>query len=750
MIAWGMVGANFVIEGKAYEQPLEKEQKLDMRFDDEAVKTEMVPIEGSEDIFQFKSGHLWADLRLESRSVDIVADRVVLMPENAQFDAVFDDGKLELAVYSGDVYLGFLPPGVAIKEQVDPYSGVFMNRLLVTQGNKVTITMSKVTEEIRPLLYSKLIKEVKYTQISAEQRQQPWVLKNLALDLQDRENRKQEFISNAIFRGASAGEGFLPTILQWTQINLTFIPEKRQKIQLRRLFAYLDDAIFYVNSGDTEKVKQYLNDFDVYIADVEFSSGEDGGFHYYFKEYVDGLNIFEPGDSHYVVGKFLLNSQFLAKDNQGEVVASLWQDVYEAVGRDGDLAKETLDSYYNYLDKYLAVLQMGNDSYYKTFTAYQNQLFDNLLLKYPVFYQDQYFAIKNALEKRYLDLFKGRDRDEMSQDFIDVKIDFLKRLRKFFLEGEVKIEDAKKIFSRLIAEIDALMPKNKDEVAVIALFEAQLKDISDFWGYLSSPQYQAKTYGATEEERYKNYLSEKDKIWNFIAVREDVLGEKVTKTLTKAEVAQEVKKQLMTFKEVSSAEVGEIEDSEERYVPVNIVIGGYPVEAIYDRVNGLLKEVVVYDEEISKGSVKVEALLAVLQDKFADLSDEELADKDPEAVSIESTAQRYARVYIAKVLTDEGFMADMENVVLVDEDKAIYRVQEVTLLSNESMVVTFDLDMRGEIVTNLFVVNQGEPQLIDGKFTLDELKVFIQADGKIDKGESLVEDLPVVPNKVER
>ncbi len=754
LISFGMVGGNFLIEGKAYQEAPKTEGKLVafdygkdnligedgiIRFDTEVPKPDMQVVKAENGyVFNLKNGHFWGNFRLSDDGVAIVSDRVVVVPDHAVFDASFVSGKLELAVYSGDVYLGFLPEGVDVKEQVDAYSGVFMNRLLVAQGNKVTVTMSKVTDQIRPLLYSKLVKEFKYIQISAEQRQGPWVLKNLAFDTQNRENRKHQFESEVILRGSSASEGFVASILQWTQANLTFIPDKRQKIQLRRLFAYLEDAIYYAKSGDLEQTKQYLNDFDVYITDVEFTSGEENGFHHYFEEYVKGLNVFEPGDAYYEVEKFLLNKQFFSKDQQGLVVAAFWQDVYEAIGKNEVAARESLDNYYNYLDKYLVILEGGDQAYYQNYLAYQNQLFDNLLLKYPVFYQDSYFAIKDALEMRYLALFQGHDKEEMSQDFISEKIDFLRRVKKFFFDGSIQIVDAKKVFSRLIAEIDALMPKDKGEVAVIALFESRLKDIADFWGYLSSPQYQTKASGVTEEDRYNTYLKEKDKIWSFVNIREDVLGEKIQKSMTVADVKDEVIKQLMISQGVSSVEVGEIKDAGDRYIDVNLVISGYPVKAVYDRVTTLVKEVTAYDKDISKGSVKVEALLAVLQDKFADLAKDSLAAKD-EGVSIESTAQRYARVYIAKVLADEGFVVEMKNVSLVDEEKAIYRVQEITLLANEAMVVTFDLDMKGEVVTNLFVMNKGEPQLIDGAFTLAELKAFIQADGKIDKGEPLVD-----------
>lgn len=771
IIGLGMLGANFLVEGKFYKEKVAEtsvftafDYKLENKIPDKGVvrfaevgaKPEMKVVAADEPqmlgatfvdkqyVFQLISGEIWGNFVVSDIDVNIIVDRVVLIPDHAAFDAGFVDGKLELAVYGGDVYVGFLPDGVAIENYTDEYSQIFMNRLLVTQGSKVTIGMEKVTDVIRPLLYSKLIKEFKYTQVG--ETKSDFVQKNLALDSQNRENLKQQFISNIIFRGAAANEGFFDSVLKWTQANLTFVPEKKQKILLARLFAYLDDAIFYANQGDKEKVQADLTDFDIYMANFNFGPTEmedSKDFHHYFKEYTDGLKIFEPGDKHYEIEKFLLSKQFLARDDMKDVVDSLWQDVYEALDKDDVMARQAVDDYYNYLDKFLATMKLPDDQrefklrFEIPYVAYQNQLFNNLLLRYPAFYQDNYFAIKNVLEKRFLDMYEGHEREELSQDFIDNKIDLLKRLRRFFLDGEIETEDTKKIFSRLIEEIDELMPKDNKDVAVIALFESQLEDIADFWGYLNSPQYQTNVYGTTQDQRYETYLTEKDRIWSFVNIQEDVLGEKVQKTSTVEQVVDEVKKQLLTFKDVSSVEVSEIKDAEERYVKVDMVIGGYPVKALYDRVTTLVKEVFAYDEEISKGGVKVELLLVVLQEKFADLSEDELVDKGE--VTLETTAQRYARVYIAKILTEQGFVTDMKNVSLVDEEKAIYRVKEVVLIGYEAMVVTFDLDMKGEIVKNLFVMNVGEPLVVEGEFSLDVLKSFIEADGKIDKGEPLVE-----------
>ena len=71
--------------------------------------------------------------------------------------------------------------------------------------------------------------------------------------------------------------------------------------------------------------------------------------------------------------------------------------------------------------------------------------------------------------------------------------------------------------------------------------------------------------------------------------------------------------------------------------------------------------------------------------------------------SIERYAERAARLHIANLLVEYGFDVEMEDVSVVDELNAVYRLVEVTVEGYDDVVMTFDFMMNGETAINLFV-----------------------------------------------
>ena len=79
-------------------------------------------------------------------------------------------------------------------------------------------------------------------------------------------------------------------------------------------------------------------------------------------------------------------------------------------------AEEALNSYYEYFDQTIG--ENSDADFYKMYITYQNQLFDNLLLRHSLFYKDGYFAIKNVLEQTLIDLYvSGQLKDELKQAY---------------------------------------------------------------------------------------------------------------------------------------------------------------------------------------------------------------------------------------------------------------------------------------------------------------------------------------------
>ena len=105
--------------------------------------------------------------------------------------------------------------------------------------------------------------------------------------------------------------------------------------------------------------------------------------------------------------------------------------------------------------------------------------------------------------------------------------------------------------------------------------------------------------------------------------------------------------------------------------------------------------------------------------------------EDEDEVTLETSAKRYARVYIAKKVTEYGFTATMENVSVVDELNAVYRVENVALKEKQDVKVTFDIAMGDELVTNVLLSLKGKPKVLDGKYSLEEFAAIVIAESEL-------------------
>jgi len=378
-------------------------------------------------------------------------------------------------------------------------------------------------------------------------------------------------------------------------------------------------------------------------------------------------------------------------------------------------ALEAFDRYYLYLSKMFG----GDDDKYKTFVSYQNQLMDNLLLRYSLFYSEKYFDNKAQIEQEVLRLEADFDlKKELKQSFVNNKIDFLKRLIKFFFDEKFSINEAKGMLSKIVSEVNGLMPPGDSDVAVTAIFESQLNDVGDFWGYLSSPEYHiSKTYGKNNRERYQSYLNDKDRVWSFINIQEDVLGNSKRGELSVMDVQNEVKEAFADKKELSEFEVLEIKGADQRFVPVAGNIGGYPFQANYDRDKGWLKNVYAFGEVVSEDSVSLDKLLDLLKQKFATFEPAKNGEETPG----ETYAQRVARAFVMQKLEKADFVLKLEDISIVNELNAIYRVEKVTLKDKKDVELLFDFKMNGEIASNIYIKSQGKGVVIEGEFKLIDL-----------------------------
>lgn len=743
-----LVAGTFFLE-YVHGKEVEEEKEVDIfpersvvRFDNEFSNPSFDLKKKDDDgyIFEFEEGRFWANFSVSPDNVNILVDNVTVIPNRAAFDLSYDGTQFELAVYDGDVYLGFVRDEIEITNVSDAFDDIFMNRILVPINTQVRFNIRQITPEIEPLLYSKLIKELRLTTISDARRSEGWVESNRRQDIRFVEEIRQDLLSGIVRVGVPVRDSFFGELMFFAEEKLTFVPDKKRTRTFERLFNYLDAAAFHAVSGDRDEVAASMASFESYHASLPANIAESEEYHERLNEYMEDFYIFGPRHSLHDIWRKLADKKFALGMDRYEIVNLYWLDVYKAMSVGEEDAALAFERYYSYFDRVVGL--PADEDFYLNYLFYQNQLLDSLLLRTNVFYRDAYFEIKNVFEQILLELYpEGRFKEELRQFFISNKINLMRRLRAVFFEGEITADEASVIFGRLISEAKDFMPVEDTGVAVVRLFQSQLEDITDFWGYLRSQQYHVRAYGATHEERYEFYLVERDLIRGVDELVRDVFDEE-PEELTLDEVKREIEEIISTHEDVFSVEVVRMDTPDQRNVDIAGVIGGYRFEAVYDRYQDSIRDVYVYGELISARPIKIDGLRSLLEIEFEDLAEEVEPIDD---VTVDTVAQRVARRNIAETLQNYGFVVDTDDVSVVDRYHLSYRLEDIVLEGFENIEVTFDLMISGgEIVTNLFMRVYGEPKAFEGNFTIADVVEMVKFEDELYRSPPPVEESPDV------
>ncbi|MBU1151750.1 hypothetical protein KJ632_02890, partial [Patescibacteria group bacterium] len=593
------------------------------------------------------------------------------------------------------------------------YDSVYMNSLLVPRGSKVSVLIDRVDERFSDLFYSKLIKEFKLSQITDSDLKEEFVAENIARDRVYFDELERKTSSNILSRGKTVSDSMFSGIYMWFQENFTLFESKKEQWHADRKQAYLQDAVYYADTNQVDKSVEALQSFN----------SLNGGFRedMFDEEFL----LYSVDDPKYLVSMNVLEQAYLA-GYERSVLNELWLDVYEAISINNVFAEKSLQKYFKYLDKYLANNDLAPVEL-ELFLAYQNQLLRNLFIKSPVMYKEEYLLKKYDLERELLGNYDEFLRKDLSQDYVNYKIIYIKRLMKFFFDDEIKVSDAAAALSRLVKEINELMPQETSTKALFEFFDEQLKDIGDFWGYLKSPEYNStRVYGATHKERYEVYLEERQKLWSFIDVQQEVIGEVLESELSVDDIEAEVRAVFDQNENIKSLILGSILSADQRYVEVKGNILGYSFEADYDRDFEALVNVFVYGELISEDPVKLENLIRVVEQRFSELTDVEVSDDEDDLTQIETHAQRVARIYIAGVIEKAGFVLDESNVGLIDTGKSLYAISNVYLEGYDDILVTFDYNATKELSENLYFVYKDKPIVLEDRYSLVQIKEMIR------------------------
>jgi len=675
-------------------------------------------------IFDVKSGEFWGDFSFSDAKTDFIVGNVVVIPYSASFNLQFDGDKFSLAVYKGDVYLGFLDKDINVVKYEDPYSGVFMNKFLVPLGNRVDFNISRIDEKFKTLLPSKVAKEVKLRLMSINTKDSSYaknftdyVKQNLRDDRRIRASLGSTYKTEIVDNGLSVDEGLLGKTVGALEDTFTFIPAKKAERNSGKLFGYFSDAMFYAAKGDMENGTISLNKFGEGSASIPAG------------DYMSKLILMRDEPNFAGILDLILEKKLTEKGNEFYALDGFWNDVYEAIDAGDSSSLEALTLYYQKL--LTTVDKIADKEILKGYLAYQNQLLNNLFDRYPTFYKDGYFESKEKLEQKFLSLFEsGQMKDELMLSLIKDKMDVLVRLKNYFFDRKIEINEARKIVSRLKDSIQDLMTKSSSDLAVLQIFEKNLKGIGSFWGFLNTPEYYASTsYGFDYAERYTFYLKERSQIWNFIEVGSGETGGIDTaggSTKSIFDIKNRVTAAFTANSDVENFEIGEIKDVSQTDVSVKLIVKGYPVEAAYDINQGTLKNVYIYGELLTANGVKLKGLSSLIDKKFAEFKQDNTADDTGTQNVQETNAQIILKRYLANKMTQAGFIATADNIKIVDEFQTVYRVEGVHLDGEKTVEITFDFVAKTEKATKVYLILGADVTELNGEYSLSDIKAEVE------------------------
>ena len=669
-------------------------------------------------VFEMKDGRVWGNFGNSFSRVNIaVGDKIVVIPSLSQFDITFEEGTLVLRSYLGDTYVGFLNEGIGADNYMDEYSPSFGNVLMVPAGTQVKIPLSRVDERVYKLLYFKLVKEFRYSFIPDSYAAEDAFVKANLLDGFKftealKENRRVQFRKDNPMGISSALSDFLHE-------SLIVFDSKEEAYYVEKLNRFLFDAVL---SESSSKREDSLEDFSKIVSALPSKVLDSDSYNSFLTKWLSDLAVFGGLDSEYDALDVLIEKSQRIFDESYLLKVRLSR-FNDAVYHDEGI-EEAYSATYKGSERLFEKFE--DQSAYKKFLTFQNQLLDNYLLRFPELYKAKYFEMKAEVESEFYELYYGGQlKEEMKQSFVRRKIDFLKRLQTYFFDEKIDLKDAKEVVSVLVTGVNDYMPAKTSDNAVLELFNKELSDIGNFWGYINDLEYsKSSLYGETHNERYEVYLEEKDQVMSILDVQRDVLGGEAAPRKTVAQITAEIRADLDGVG-ASSIKVGKIDAAQQRYVNISAIVGGHVFNGEYDRDFGTVSDLYAYGSLISSTGIKLADLESFITSSLTEVADEagvSISDSYDESTQ-ETNAQKIAKTMIAKKLVKMSYDVAISDVEIVDAVEALYRLNDIVVKGEggSEFVITFDYLANTERVRNLYIMVDDESHRVSGEFPLDAL-----------------------------
>ncbi|MBU1992084.1 hypothetical protein KKG51_00065 [Patescibacteria group bacterium] len=708
-------------------------------------ETEVVVDSG---MIELTSGHLWLNSLYFSSDLEVRVGGVRISPFNSVLSVNFDSEKVEIYAHKNHVVVSF-------------YQGEnFLNTLLVTEGKKIDVNLSKLQEKLSKVLYSKLVKEFLYgTFPEGSLTENPWYAENISRDKQYAErmssSKLESLRKKPLYNISLDSVGYkLKTFTNSLNSWLVFDDARGGERVLSFFLRQLSDAEHFYAYYSYDEAKERLKFFEDLVSSYDFTGKAETKASLYealLKEFKE-LSFVDPNSElfdlrEYVRALYLDLSTSEATDvsDRFYMIRTYLNDAYMVYESDPNLARSLVDRHQRRMKA--AVLSYNSElQNIKNILVDENQIFDDLLLKTDALYKDKYFVYKGYLEEQWLNLIddEGAKKEE-KRLMISKKIMFLKQVRDYFLAEEISLDDTKNVLFRLFEEIEDYRV-DLPATGIDELFTDNLSDLSLFWDFLSEPEYSVSlTHGTTRQARYDAYLGVQKGDSGLENLRRKILGEETVIEQGSVYDAEREVVDAFSAINVENIKLGDVKSYSQRFIDVYGAVSGLKFSCTYDREERFLTEVVLDDEFLTTGVrlEKFETLVKSYNNKSGEgpYGEQEVYTANPSEIVAETQDEKLARLLLVKKHTGFGFDVEKEDVQIVDLDAGLFRISDIAVFEDREVSYIYELDSASDIVLKLSVALPDSIKEVDGEISLRNLLKFVDEASIIVEAEEAEEEL---------
>lgn len=703
-------------------------------------------------VLNLKRGRLWINNLHTSAFLNVVANGAYVIPDYAAVDVNLDDQKTIVYANKHQASIGLVPldyKAESIKRFPDDS---FINSYLLAQGNQTTVFSEKIVQNedtLRKLFYSKLVKEFPFGAMDPQLlTSEFWLRENVRLDKAYDSKIEDQASQQIRSRGLKITDltSFGYTFGQSLDNFYNLLTLSRAKVISRTndgIFAHFDDAKYLLLFGQNTRAKERLDFFQKMVDEAWNSQGDDykAVLLARFQEEYDRLSYVNPDDP-LSSAKKVINTYLLTKLGDSEedirhkflLIRNTMNGVYDLAEMSSQGARSALEDYFS---QFTALVEKEKTrlNRMRNIVAEENQIMDNLLRKFPIFYRDRFFAMKNQLEQQWLELLpEGEDKNEEKQTIVSTKIDFLRQLQTFFLADKVAVEDAKQIVFRLFREADDLQLPPEDQVAVNELFAIRLNDFGVFFRYLNSPEYVSTTlHGSSRRTQFDEFVKKQQEKVTIQEIQREILGEEAVPAVTPAMILADA---LKAFTDIDAENVvfGTFTDINQQTIPLNsATVEGVNIRGIYAWNSKLVSQIYAGDVLISEDPVNLANLALLIKTKMQtpvvspEPAPQPAPSPTPSPAPEVSRTERVAKILLIQKLKNNDIGVTEADLSIVNLQASTFTVSKAILVSDQSMNFSFDIDGKNNIVTNMVVTTVSGPATVAGPLNLADVSAQVKA-----------------------